>query len=381
MPEDRKSTLVFCVNRAHVRNLTRVFQDFGIDARYVHAATPASERQALVADFKAGMYPVLVNCAILTEGADIPNIDCVVIARPTRSRNLFAQMIGRGLRQSPATNKADCRIIDFVDTSSRVQGIFSTPTLFGLDPGEIIDDESHSELEARAQLTCNVRDTTSTDTSQFVPDPTSITYIDYEDPFAFVDNFSGAPHISKLSPNAWVGCGDDIYVLECLGRGYVRIEPTPEEDAARYRATFTEATMDASSARAMKLSPYMRKRVIMTSDSLSDMFKGCDTFVTQKVLRGGQSFSLFRTAPWRRAPASESQKALIMKRRGKRDDNESLRKFEVLTKGGAANIITRLRHGAQAYYDKKAKEMRKKVRIEIEEMERHKRETVQVGPL
>jgi ATP-dependent helicase IRC3 len=36
---------------------------------------------------------VLVNCAILTEGADVPNIDCVVVARPTRSRNVFAQMV------------------------------------------------------------------------------------------------------------------------------------------------------------------------------------------------------------------------------------------------------------------------------------------------
>lgn len=67
------------------------------------------------------------------------------------------------------------------------------------------------------------------DTSDNVPDPTCVTYVDYEDPFAFVDNFSGAPHLSKLSPNAWVGCGNDIYILECLGKGYIRIEPMHEE--------------------------------------------------------------------------------------------------------------------------------------------------------
>ena len=75
--------------------------------------------------------------AILTEGADIPNVDCVLVARPTRSRNIFAQMvsvseitpvtapfmilallqIGRGMRLSPNTGKEDCHIIDFVESS------------------------------------------------------------------------------------------------------------------------------------------------------------------------------------------------------------------------------------------------------------------------
>jgi ATP-dependent helicase IRC3 len=63
---------------------------------------------------------------------------------------------------------------------------------------------------------------------QSIPEPSSVTYLDYNDPFAMVDSFSGAPHIPRLSPNAWVGCGSDIYVLECLGKGYIRIEPDTE---------------------------------------------------------------------------------------------------------------------------------------------------------
>jgi len=43
------------------------------------------------------------------------------------------------MRQSPRTGKADCRIIDFVDSTNRVAGVVSTPTLFGLDPNEVID--------------------------------------------------------------------------------------------------------------------------------------------------------------------------------------------------------------------------------------------------
>lgn len=105
---DRKSTLVFCVNVDHVVQMSETFRRYGIDARYLVARTPPTERQELVRVFKNGEFPVLVNCcrlsskycadlyscriAVLTEGADIPNIDCILLTRPTRSRNLFAQM-------------------------------------------------------------------------------------------------------------------------------------------------------------------------------------------------------------------------------------------------------------------------------------------------
>lgn len=108
----RKSTLVFCVSLAHVRDLTDTFRQAGVNAAYVYAGTPAAERKALINSFKRGEIPVLLNCgapsclssellaseeltttAILTEGTDIPNVDCVVVAKPTRSRNLFAQMV------------------------------------------------------------------------------------------------------------------------------------------------------------------------------------------------------------------------------------------------------------------------------------------------
>lgn len=62
---ERKSTLVFCVSVAHVHALTQVFRGFGVDARYIYADTPAKERQTIIADFKAGLYPVLVNCGML----------------------------------------------------------------------------------------------------------------------------------------------------------------------------------------------------------------------------------------------------------------------------------------------------------------------------
>lgn len=69
------------------------------------------------------------------------------------------------------------------------------------------------------------------DSSDDIPEPTTVTYIEHENPFSLVNQASGAtPNIFKLSSNAWVGCGDDIYVLECLGKGHIRIEPIKGED-------------------------------------------------------------------------------------------------------------------------------------------------------
>jgi len=55
---------------------------------------------------------VVANCAVLTEGFDEPSVDCVIVARPTRSKTLYVQMIGRGTRLYPG--KDDCLILDLV---------------------------------------------------------------------------------------------------------------------------------------------------------------------------------------------------------------------------------------------------------------------------
>jgi ATP-dependent helicase IRC3 len=90
-------------------------------------------------------------------------------------------------------------------------------------------DETIEMLEKRVADSMAVEDRTSyLDSYEKVPNPKSVTYTDYENPFSLVDQSSGAPHIARLSSNAWVGCGNDIYVLECLGKGYIRIEPIEE---------------------------------------------------------------------------------------------------------------------------------------------------------
>lgn len=68
---DRKSTLVFCVDLAHVAAMTAAFRVHGIDARFVTGNTQMKVRAERLSMFKAGEYPVLLNCGIFTEGTDI----------------------------------------------------------------------------------------------------------------------------------------------------------------------------------------------------------------------------------------------------------------------------------------------------------------------
>lgn len=122
------STLLFAVDIEHVKTLYQLFKDHGINANYVTANTPADKRDQIVTDFKNGKVEVLMNCGIFTEGTDMPNIDCILLCRPTRSRSLMVQMIGRGLRLHHS--KDFCHIIDFVGASN--VGVVSVPTLAGI---------------------------------------------------------------------------------------------------------------------------------------------------------------------------------------------------------------------------------------------------------
>lgn len=79
----------------------------------------SDDRAEVLADFEAGRYDVLCNSMLLTEGWDCPSVDCIVVLRPTRSRSLYAQMVGRGTRLSPKTGKDNLLLLDFLWMTGR----------------------------------------------------------------------------------------------------------------------------------------------------------------------------------------------------------------------------------------------------------------------
>ena len=127
---DRDRILIFLPTVATCQQAASELCFAGIDARCVVGKTPRSERQQTLKDFAAGDVRVVVNCMVLTEGFDCPEIDALVIARPTKSGMLIQQMVGRGLRK--AEGKTDCKIIDLAFTR-RQQDLISVASsgLFG----------------------------------------------------------------------------------------------------------------------------------------------------------------------------------------------------------------------------------------------------------
>ena len=124
MTKDRRAVLVFAASVAHAEHVRATLERMtGQECGLVTGDTPAAEREHLIARFKgepvaANLFgdtlpplKYLVNVNVLTTGFDAPNVDCVVLLRPTASPGLYYQCVGRGFRLHP--DKTDCLVLDF----------------------------------------------------------------------------------------------------------------------------------------------------------------------------------------------------------------------------------------------------------------------------
>jgi superfamily II DNA or RNA helicase len=117
-------------------------------AQCVSAKTPEDERRAIAEAFRRREFQVAVNCGVYLEGTDFPAVSCIVIARPTLSRMLHAQMIGRGLRGgplAPVEGKSDCLVIDLVGSSMKHK-LQSTADLLGGKLDSVVRDECRARV-------------------------------------------------------------------------------------------------------------------------------------------------------------------------------------------------------------------------------------------
>lgn len=107
-----RQTLAFVVGVQQAHALAEVLRSYGVRAAAVAGGMSREARAEVLADYRAGRIQVVCNAMLLTEGFDCPETSCVALVRPTRSRALITQMIGRGTR--PAEGKAACLVLDFV---------------------------------------------------------------------------------------------------------------------------------------------------------------------------------------------------------------------------------------------------------------------------
>jgi superfamily II DNA or RNA helicase len=149
-------TVAFCVDVQHTKDLAEEFQKAGVKAAPVWGDMPREDRKQVLADLAERRLDVVTNCNLLTEGFDLEQLGCLLMARPTKSQGLYIQMVGRGARPYPG--KAECLIIDFTDSRHDVCQLGTLAGKEYLKPGRSIletmreDDEQRQrqELKARA---------------------------------------------------------------------------------------------------------------------------------------------------------------------------------------------------------------------------------------
>jgi superfamily II DNA or RNA helicase len=107
-----KTALVFARSVAAAEDVAGRFAARGWRFEPVSGRTPPKQRATLIAALKAGELHGAVTCEIATYGLDVPRVECLIMLRPTLSRALYTQMIGRGLR--PYRDKTECVILDHV---------------------------------------------------------------------------------------------------------------------------------------------------------------------------------------------------------------------------------------------------------------------------
>ncbi len=171
----KKKALVFCASVAHAERFCEILNRHEAGcANWVCGETPKDDRRRILADYAAKKFRFLCNVGVLTEGYDSPDTDCVVICRPTKSRSLYAQMVGRAMRPLPGlidvdlgellwgpdqrkaaiagSSKACMTIIDFTGNSGRHKLITAADILGGKYPDEIVEKVQQRLQKAKGEV-------------------------------------------------------------------------------------------------------------------------------------------------------------------------------------------------------------------------------------
>ncbi len=123
-----KCTLAFCVSRKHADFMAEKFRGWGVKAEAIHGQSSVSRTQGLER-LASGELDIIFSVDLFNEGVDLPTIDTVMMLRPTESKILFLQQLGRGLRR--CEGKAHLVVLDFI---ANHRGFLNKPqSLFGID--------------------------------------------------------------------------------------------------------------------------------------------------------------------------------------------------------------------------------------------------------
>lgn len=117
-----RKAIAFCVDVKHAQDLASTFNTKEIKAEPVWGEMPSDQRIRVLRDLKNGKVDVVTTCNVLLEGFDEPSVNCILMSRPTKSKSLYIQAVGRGLRKNGPVKK-DCFVLDFLDTYHNLNAI------------------------------------------------------------------------------------------------------------------------------------------------------------------------------------------------------------------------------------------------------------------
>jgi len=289
--------LCFAVTIAHAEHLAETFKTFGVCASLVSGETPTEERKRLLHDYERGTLQVLCNCGVLTEGYDAPQTSCILMARPTKSRALYVQCIGRGTRLAPG--KTDCVILDITDNclKHRLEPLTLSKAIdLPLQDGESIKEAKEREEQERL----------------------SGELIEARERTTKVTRRGSDLEINLLARMDWKRKSNGVYSLE-VGANKHRIVLLPSESTTGYYSVWAKLAPD------FKMQQWLKEVPLEWAQTHAE--------VKAKLLQSSEkNLKLVDSnAPWRSFPVSNKQ--LFM-----------LRKFDIpfteeMTSGEASDLI------------------------------------------
>lgn len=292
-----RATIVFAVDVEHAHDLATAFRARGVTASALDGTTPRDQRHRILTDFTAGRIQVLCNMSVLTEGFDEPATACLILARPTQSRGLYVQMVGRGARLAPG--KKDCLILDVADNTARHSlNLMSLPKLVGrLEYGGASEAATPGSKPATEFSLRHALDADLTQSS-----------ISARDVALFADAF------------LWEKNGGGQYVLRVASEAQpthtVALHLDLRDEGYRVRIVWPDATEQSLTPTPLAL----------------DWAQTIAEDAALQVVRGQQHL-VDRRAPWRNAPATEKQLGML-KRLG-----VALPKGKTLSRGEVSDLI------------------------------------------
>ena len=321
--KQRKSTLIFAVDIAHINELITEFANKNVIAKGISSKTHAQERKSILQEFRDGSLLVLINCGILTEGVDIPRIDCLFLARPTKSVGLLHQMLGRGLRLYP--EKDLLCVVDFVDVVEYNQTDFgsSAASLLGLP------DEFMTSRKMYLKLQSNIK--------KFEPkimmDSSESAFTEYTDFFSIDTINRDMIAIQRISNSVWIRIGPADFCHVCPDYK-TTILILHDSDTNTWNSI-----IDTKISNNNKI--FHQRKFVSRHSEFESTIRGWDSWLNSKY--GRKRVSSW-TSSWRRFKASQDQIKYL--ERFTKDEN-----LTSVTKGVASDMIVRIAFGGM----KKAK--------------------------